>query len=285
MRQSVLECWIVLALNEWSQVVAAFAGDAKTVFGDEVLGHFLFNVGDVREFGDADFPFVGIIRCTHDGWHDRIIALQGELHCRFTQCVRLFDVCLGGNMSGRALEVIRHRPVVLVTEFGLDQFCNSRGYAAQLGMPKGIAGAHLGKEFTIFVSYAFGHNNGAIVIFLYGAIDLSEKLFFIESNLWKQNDVGCLTRCFCCQAASRHDPARMPPHCLQHKHLCRCLGHAGDVEPGLTDGGGNVFRYRAESWTVVRHGQIIVHCFWDTDAHNRISEFLPDLRNLVGCVL
>ncbi len=183
-------------------------------------------------------------------------------------------------MARRALQVIRHRPVVLVLELVLDQGGQQRRQAAELGVAEGVAAAGLGHEAAIRQVQALAGHDGAVAVFLHRFVDPGQERGLVEGDLGKQDDLRRLAVLFRRQAAGRRDPAGVAPHHFQDEHLGRGLGHRGDVVAGLADRHGHVLGHRAEAGAGVGDRQVVVHRLGDVDGLDRIAQLLAQLAHL-----
>src|SRR5215468_6403329 len=108
-RQAVTVGRIGLTCDQRLEVAPAGGSDAEAIRA-EVLGReLLFLVGNVSERHVADRPAVGPVGAAHDGRHDRVYALQSQLHRRLADGVGLLDIHPRGNMPRRTLQVVRDR--------------------------------------------------------------------------------------------------------------------------------------------------------------------------------
>ena len=257
-------------------------GDAVAVRGDKVRGHELLHVGHRGQRRLADLPDVGRRGFAHHRWHDGAVSGHGVLHCRLTQGVGLLHVRLGGQVSGGALEIIRDRPMELITQGLLDHVRHDRGGPAQLGVTEGVPGPLFRQEAAVRVVATLGDADGAVAMLLYLGLDRRDEALLIELHLREQGDNrDALIRH---QGPGGGDPARVAAHDLDHEELGGGGAHGPHVKGCLQGGGGNVLGHGAEARAVVSDRQVIVHGLRHMDGLDRVAQGLGELGDLVAGV-
>ncbi len=188
-------------------------------------------------------------------------------------------------MARGTLEVVRHRVVVLVAEFRLDQRRHHRRDPAELGVTEGVGAALVGEEGAVGMAHALGDHHHTVAVALHRVMYPRQEGLAVEGHFRQQDDVGRVALFLAGQPRGRGDPARVPAHGLEHEDLGGGLGHGAHVEPGLPGGHGDVLGHRAEAGAGVRAGEVVVHRLGDADTGHRVAQALADLRDLVGGVL
>ncbi len=279
-RHPLLVGRIIFSLDQRIQVLAALVGNAVAVLGDEILGHELLHVGHLRQGRLADLPDIGLRRLAHHRGHDGFFALKGKLHARLTQGIGLLHIGFGGQVACRPLQVIGHRPVELVARGILDHVGDHRRRPTELGVAEGVPGPLLGQEFSIRPVATLGHADGAVAELLDLGLDRRQELLLIELHLREQRqDRNALIRD---QGAGGGDPAGVTAHDLDDEDLGGRGAHGAHIEGGLQGGGGDVLGDGAETRTVVRDGQVIVHRLGHMDRLHRIAHGVGELGDLIA---
>src|SRR5690606_26375533 len=111
---AVLVRWVIFALDQRCQIVAARLGDAKAVGGDEVARHLLLDIGDLGQRCLGNAPAVLLALAAHDGRHHGVLTCYCHFHGSAADGIGLLDIHRRGDMACRALQVVGHRPVILV---------------------------------------------------------------------------------------------------------------------------------------------------------------------------
>ena len=96
-------------------------------------------------------------------------------------------------MSCRALQVVRYRPVVLVTQSLLHYACQQWRQPTELRVTEGVPVALICKQATVCGTRSLRGDHHAIAMPIYALIYLGQKPFFIEGDLGKQNNVRRIT--------------------------------------------------------------------------------------------
>src|SRR5258706_11391229 len=278
--QSVLVRRRRLALDQRRNVCAAFRRDVKPVFGYEIARHHLFLVGDVGEVRYGDAPAIRLVRHPLDDRQHRVRPGKGEPYRGDAELVGLFDVHLGCNMAGGALQVVGERPVILVFQSVLDELRDDLPRAAQLRMAESVLQTGLGKEFPLPVAQALRHGDRAVPVAFHDSLDPLEELLLVELDLGKKEYLRRVAFPVGGEAAGCGDPPRVPAHYFHHEDPRRSLRHRGDVEPRFANRGRNVFRDRPETRAVVGDRKIVVDGLGNAHANERVSELFADLRDL-----
>src|SRR5271169_3542974 len=146
-------------------------------------GQQLLLVGDLRERRRDDVPAIGRIAKPADRGHHCVSPVNREFHRRATDSVGLPDICLGGNVAGRALEVIGNRPMAPAAELRAYQTGDDRRDPAQLGMAEGVLDARRREELSVWSLDSFRHGNNALVVPLQGFLNFGKEPLFIEDDL------------------------------------------------------------------------------------------------------
>ena len=184
-------------------------------------------------------------------------------------------------MARRTLQVVRHRPVVLVAVGFADHVGDERRDATQLRVAEGVFRAGIGEEASICVGRAFGDDDHAVADALHGLLDARQEGHRIEGDLREQDDVRRRIAALAGESACGGDPAGVAAHHLHHEHFGGGARHRGDVERGLQRRDGDVLRDRAEARAAVGEGQVVIHGLRHADAGDGIAERLAHLRDLV----
>jgi len=70
-----------------------------------------------------------------------------------------------------ALQVVGHRPVVLVAELVLDELRDHGPDSAELRVAEGVARAGIGEELALGVAHALGDHDGAVAVLFDALLD------------------------------------------------------------------------------------------------------------------
>src|SRR5690606_16872761 len=278
--QAVLERRDIFTLDQRRQILAASLGDVEAVFGDEVAGHKLLDVGHFAKRRFDDVPAVGGSFQAADRRHDGVLAFQGNVYRGLAQGVGLLHVDLGGDVAGGALQVVSHGPVVLVAKLVTHEVGDGRRYAAQLGVAEGVGQAGFGQEFAVLVLDALGYPDNAVAVGLHALVNAGEEGRFIELDFGKQQDVRRFAFGFTGQAAGGGDPAGVATHDFQDEHLGRGSGHGGHIVAGFTNGRGDILGHRAKAGAAVGDRQVVVDRLRHVDGLDRIAHGFGQLGDL-----
>ena len=184
-------------------------------------------------------------------------------------------------MARRTLQVVRHRPVILVAVGFADHVGDERRDAAQLRVAEGVFRTGVGEEASVCIGRAFGHHDHAVADALHGLLDARQERHRVEGDLREQDDVRRCIAALAGEPACGGDPTGMAPHHLHHEHFGGSPRHRGDIERGLECGHGDELGDRAEARAAVGEGQIVVHGLRHADAGDGVAERLAHLRDLV----
>ena len=183
-------------------------------------------------------------------------------------------------MARGALQIIRHRPVILVAVRLAHHVGHHRGDPAQLGMSEGIRGTGVGEEPAARIRGSLGDHDHAVTVLADALSHAIEKFLLLERHFRKEDDVGR----FACAAAGepggRGDPAGVTTHHFEHEHPGGGARHGGDIERRLARGHRDVLGDRAEARTTIRSGQIVVHGLRYAHTGDGIAERRAELRHL-----
>src|SRR6202521_6144675 len=94
------------------------------------------------------------------------------------------------DVARRALQVIRHRPVILVAMRLAHHVGDQRGYPAQLRMSEGVAGAGVGEELAVRIRGSLGDHDYAVTVVADALAHAIEEFLLLERHFRKQDDVG-----------------------------------------------------------------------------------------------
>src|SRR6185437_6103058 len=170
-RQAVAIGRVVLATDQRLQVAPTGSRDAEAVLGDVAARHGLLDVGDLVQRYGHDLPSIRAGALAPDRRHHRVHAGQGVLHGRAAHGIGLLDIDARGNVTGGALQIVRHCPVVLVAVRGADHAGHDRADAAELGVAEGVGRAGVGQELAVGVAGALGDHDDAIAALLDALLD------------------------------------------------------------------------------------------------------------------
>src|SRR5256886_1662653 len=113
---------------------------------------------------------------------------------RLADRIRLLHVDPGGDVARGALQIIRHRPVILVAVRLAHHVGHERGDPAQLGMPEGIRGTGVGEEPAVRIGGSLGDHDHAVTAVADALSHALEKFLLLERHFRKPDDVGWLYR-------------------------------------------------------------------------------------------
>src|SRR5690606_37043803 len=125
-----------------------------------------FLVRHARQGGFLDTPAVGGVGASLYHRHHRGLPRESHFDGRFANGICLLDVYRRGDVTCRALQVIRHRVMKFVAQVLADHVRNHRGDAAELRMAERIAGAGFGQETAVRVSSTFAEDDDTVAVAL-----------------------------------------------------------------------------------------------------------------------
>ena len=162
----------------------------KAIAADIISWHGFFHVGHIYQSGFTDTPGVFLSLAPDDNWHNGILAFQREFYSCPANGVGLFNIGGRSDVACRPLQIVSYSPVVLVSQFSLDQLGHEGCYAAQLYMSESIGATGIGQEGTVGMLRAFGYYDGAISIFPDTGFYFPQKFLFVERDLGKRMMCG-----------------------------------------------------------------------------------------------
>ena len=115
------------------------------------LQGILLAVCDIRKLRLANFPAILLGWPSGDGRHDGVLACERKFNGGLTHGVGLLHVGGGRDVAGCALQMVGHRPVILVSQRFLDHVGNERCHSAELNVTKRILAARVGQKLSVSV--------------------------------------------------------------------------------------------------------------------------------------
>ena len=234
-RQAVDVGRVVLAGDQRLEVAPAGGRDAEAVRGDEIARHLLFDVGHLGPAAPARSSSDRASRtCAMMVGITAFMPFTRVFHRRLAHRVGLVDVDLRGDVARGALQVVGHRPVVLVAELLAHHVGDHRADAAELRVAEGIASCRL-RPGTCRPGISCPRRPRSR-----SSRSCSRTASRARGTAaWSKAISGNRMMCggspglSAGESAGRGDPAGVPAHHFQHEHLGGGARHRGDIERRL----------------------------------------------------
>ena len=188
-------------------------------------------------------------------------------------------------MARRALEIVRHCPVVFIAKGVLNHGREGGRDAPELLMAEGIHRARVREEAAVGVVGPFRDRNHAVAHPIDGLFNLRQESLFVKGPLREDDDVGRVIGRLLGEPRGSSDPPRMAPHHFENEHLGGGLGHGRDVQSSFPGGHGHVLRHGTKARAAVRKGQIVIDGLGHSDAGHGEAHGRGQLGHLVRRVL
>lgn len=207
-RQAAFHGGLHFAFDQRSGVFHEFLVGEHSVFADPLTRNEVFDIRDVFERLEGQFPFVGVAGAADDFHHESAHAVRGGADCGLTASEGLVDIGCTGEMSGRSLGVTELHSAGLGAEFALNHFGQPVGSARKEGVAEGVQFGLIRTDlFSLGIADTFTHHHHAIAVFLDGFLDLGEDGVEVVLDLGEEDDVGRVVRASLGEDSACCDPA------------------------------------------------------------------------------